>query len=161
VTHRKLPKARSAFRIGDQNGRHPIFCGKGAATTSGRWHSTGQEVIYCSEHYSTALLERLVYFNTVLPPNQHAIKILIPAGTTYEVCTKDQLPNWHLRHSRDARAFGSAWLSESRSCVLFVPSRVAREEQNVLINPNHSDFSRIEPGLETPVLWDERLFSKG
>lgn len=158
MTHRTLRKEHVAYRIGDPSGAYEIFSGKGAARQPGRWHAAGQEVIYCSENYSTALLERLVYFNSVLPPNQHFIRIALPAGVSYEVCTKDQLPKWHLPDSSEARAFGSKWLDERRSCLIYVPSRVAREERNVLINPHHSDFARIEPGLETPVHWDDRLF---
>jgi len=46
------------------------------------------------------------------------------------------LPDWH---KRDGRAFGSAWLEAGRSALLIVPSRVAREERNILINPRHPD----------------------
>ena len=35
----------------------------------GRWNDPGQPVIYASEHYSTALMEKLVY-TLRLPPNQ-------------------------------------------------------------------------------------------
>jgi len=57
------------------------------------------------------------------------------------------------------RAFGSAWIEETRSAVLFVPSVVAPMERNILINPAHADAARIKPTLEEPVPWDERLFS--
>ncbi len=124
----------------------------------GRWHEKGQEVIYTSEHYSLAMLEKLAHYSGVLPPNQHLIEITLPARTSYQVVTKDTLPDWHKRDGRVARAFGSAWLQSGRSAVLIVPSRVAREERNVLINPRHADANAISHGLETPVWWDERLF---
>jgi RES domain-containing protein len=155
---RKLTSPMRTFRIGDPDGRHPIYSGKGAALVEGRWHEKGQEVIYTSEHYSLAMLEKLVHYSGVLPPNLHFIEITLPAGTTYQVVTKDTLPDWHKRDGRAARAFGSAWLQSSRSALLIVPSRVAREERNVLINPRHPDAKAIRRGLETPVWWDERLF---
>ena len=153
---RGLDQPMRAFRIGDPQGAYPIYSGEGAAKVEGRWHERGQDVIYCSVHYSTALLEKLAHWNGHLPPNQHYIEITIPAGTSYEVATKDTLPGWV--DASIARAFGSRWFVERRSCILVVPSFVARLETNVLINPNHADGRGITKGLETPVPWDARLF---
>ncbi len=47
-------------------------------------------------------LEKLAHFNGVLPSNQHFIEITLPAGTTYQVVTKDTLPDWHKRDGRAA-----------------------------------------------------------
>ena len=157
---RKLRKQMRFFRIGDPNGTYPIYSGKGAALVEGRWHNSGQEVIYASVHYSLAMLEKLAHFNGVMPPDQHFIEIIIPAGTSYEVVTKDRISGWDLPDSPAARAFGSNWLDESRSAILLVPSYVAREEENVLINPDHPDSKAIEVSLERPVWWDERLFNQ-
>jgi RES domain-containing protein len=156
---RRLERQVRAYRIGDPSGRFPVYSGKGAALVEGRWHSIGQEVIYASEHYSTAMLEKLVQTNGVLPPNQHFVEIEIPAGVAYEVVTKDTVENWSSFDGRNARDFGSRWLTETRSALLIVPSCVAREENNVLINPRHPDAQQIRCGLEKPVWWDERLFS--
>ena len=158
MAKRALRDSIRAFRIGDPAGRYPIFSGDGAAKHEGRWHARGQDVIYTSSSYSTAMLEKLVYFNGVLPPNQHFIAITIPEGTSYEVVSKDSLPQW--TDSSKARAFGSKWFTVLRSAILIVPSYVAREDTNVLINPRHADAKAIKPGLETPVWWDARLFGK-
>lgn len=157
---RTLREPMRLFRIGDPNGRHPIYSGEGAAVTEGRWHKRGQEVIYASVHYSTAMLEKLAHYNGVLPPGQHFIEMEVPAGISYEVVTKDILPEWSLQDSPAARAHGSKWLDEKRSAILIVPSYVAREEQNVLINPRHPDFTKIRPSLEKPVWWDKRLYAQ-
>jgi RES domain-containing protein len=145
-------------RIGDPDGRYPIYSGEGAARVEGRWHAVGQEVIYASEHYATAMLEKLAHYNGLLPPNQHFIEIEIPLGTSYEKVTKDSLPDWSRPDGRAARAFGSAWIEEQRSAILIVPSYVAREETTVLINPRHTDAKALRPGREKPVFWDARLF---
>jgi RES domain-containing protein len=147
-------------RIGDPAGKYAIYSGEGAASTEGRWHNRGQLVIYASANYSTAMLERLAHYNGIFPPNQHFIEIEIPAGASYEVVTKDTLPGWDLIDSPAARAHGSLWLEEKRSLILIVPSFVAREEQNVLINPQHSHAAKIRPSLEMPVYWDKRLFGR-
>lgn len=153
---RTLAEAMRVYRIGDPNGIYPIYSGEGAARFEGRWHERGQEVIYTSRHYSTALLEKLAHFNGVLPSNQHYIEIEIRKGVSYEIVTKDSLPGW--LEMDKARAAGSSWYRERRSAILIVPSYVARIEENVIINCTHPDAARIRPGLEHPVTWDMRLF---
>ncbi len=147
-----------AYRIGDPNGRYPIFSADGAASNPGRWHQISDRVIYASENYSTAMLEKLVYYNSVMPPGQHFLKINIPTGTSYEVFSPASVPDWAAMNKRAAQIFGHTWYKEKRSCLLIVPSVVAREERNVIINAQHPDFNRITTGLEEPIAWDQRLF---
>lgn len=158
MTVRELSDQLSVWRIGDPDGRFPIYSEEGARRNEGRWHAKGQDVIYTSEHYGTAMLEKLVHYNGVLPPNQHFIEIQIPAGASYEVVTKDSLDGWDRPDGTESREFGRNWIDEARSAILFVPSIVSREENNVLINPNHEDSDRIKVGPEKPVRWDARLF---
>ena len=160
MTVRQLSSPMTTWRIGDANGRFPIFSADGAVLSEGRWHRKGQAVIYTSQNYGTALLEKLAHWNGILPPNQHYITVTIPTQTTYEVVTKDQIPNWADKEGRAARAFGAAWIEEARSTLLIVPSVVSREETNVLINPHHPDAGGIAPSLERPVTWDARLFAR-
>lgn len=117
-------------------------------------------MIYASEHYSTAMLEKLVHGAGHLPPNQHYVKITIPRGVSYEAVAKDTLPGWDAPEPRLSRAYGARWIRERRSLILAVPSFVDRIERNVLINPAHEAFSRIETDLAEPVWWDERLFRR-
>ena len=39
---RRLTAPMRAFRIGDPDGRYPIYSGEGAALTEGRWHEKGK-----------------------------------------------------------------------------------------------------------------------
>ncbi len=144
-----------AYRIGDPKGHYPIYSGEGSLNTEGRWHERGQEVIYTSEHYSTAMLEKLAHWNGVLPPNQHFIEITIPAAVSYEVVTKDSLAGWI--NPSTARAAGSRWFKERRSALLIVPSYVARMERNIIINALHPEARLVKIGLEEPVVWDARI----
>lgn len=152
---RRLTEPLRAYRIGDPQGTYPIYSGKGAARVEGRWHERGQEVIYASRHYSTAMLEKLAHFNGLLPANQHYIEIEIPSGVSYEVITKDSLPGW--LDEGQARKAGSNWYKEARSAILIVPCFVARPEENIIVNCVHPEAGRIRPGLEMPVVWDSRL----
>ena len=65
-------------------------------------------MIYASEHYSTALLEKLVHGSGALPPNQHFITITIPRGLTYEVFSQASMPGWDSVPATVSKAFGEA-----------------------------------------------------
>lgn len=155
---RVLSEPVRAYRIGDPKGIFPIYSARGSVRTEGRWHEKGQEVIYASRYYSTAMLEKLAHYNSILPSNQHYIEIDMPVGISYETVTAQVLPGWI--DKKKARAYGSRWYQEQRSAVLIMPSYVAQIEENVLINCAHSEFARIRVGLEYPVFWDGRLFAK-
>ncbi|MGR3434041.1 MAG: RES family NAD+ phosphorylase [Shimia sp.] len=154
----RLDRTLAAWRIGDPGGLYPIYDATGSTIALGRWNDAATPVIYAAEHYATALLEKLVHGSGRLPPNQHAVRITIPPGTSYEVVTKDALPGWDAMPPGPSVAHGVAWARERRSAVLLVPSVVAREERNVVINPAHPDTARIEHSLHEPVHWDRRLF---
>lgn len=155
----RLDRTLTAWRIGDPDGDHPIFDAAGSRLYPGRWNDADTPVIYASEHYSTAMLEKLVHGSGHMPPNQHYIEITLPRGLSFEIVTKDSLPGWDDEESSAAREFGVQWANERRTAVLLVPSYVARVERNVVINPKHKEFSQIETSLPTPIWWDARLFS--
>ena len=155
---RTLSETMRAYRIGDPAGLFPVWSTEGAKRVSGRWHEAGADVIYVSENYSTAMLEKLVHWNGALPPNQHFIEVTIPRGTSYEVVTADTVPGWFKPSGEAARRFGRQWYVDNRSAILIVPSVVARMERNIVINCRHSNFEGLAVGLETPVWWDQRLF---
>jgi RES domain-containing protein len=158
LTAQILDRVLTCYRIGDPDGEHPIYSSVGSKLFPGRWNDSDHPVIYASQHYSTAMLEKLVHGNGRLPPNQHFIEITIPSGVSYEMATKDTVPGWHTEDCAAARSFGVKWRSEQRSAVLIVPSVVARMEMNVLINDEHPETRRVTHSLHQPVWWDKRLF---
>ena len=153
-----LDRVLKSYRIGDPNGAYPIFDANGSKVYPGRWNTPSSPIIYTSEHYSTAMLEKLVHGSGHLPPHQHFIEITIPSGLAYEWLDVATLPGWDAIDGAVSRAFGEAWQRSKRSLLLIVPSVVARIENNILINPEHSEFRRITHGLHQPVWWDLRLF---
>ena len=158
MTAQILDRTLTAFRIGDPAGAHPIFDATGSTLAPGRWNTSGSPVIYSSEHYSTALLEKLVRGSGRLPPNQHYVRITIPRGLSYEVFSPPTLPGWDSMPPRASRTFGEQWFIQKRSLILIAPSVVARLDNNVMINPVHLEFRRVEASLHQPVFWDRRLF---
>jgi RES domain-containing protein len=155
----RLDRVLLCYRIGDPEGRFPIYDATGSRLFPGRWNTAETLVIYAGENYSTAMLEKLAQGSGRIPPNQHYIRITVPNGVSYEMVTGDTLPQWSDRDRLAAQHFGSAWARELRSAILIVPSYVARIERNILINPRHDEARSITHELPMPVWWDERLFS--
>jgi RES domain-containing protein len=153
-----LDRVVRCYRIGDPAGAYPIFDATGSKLFPGRWNTQTSPMLYTSEHYSTAMLEKLVHGSGHLPPNQHFIEITIPNGATYEYVTPSHLPGWDEETGNTSRAFGAQWQSEKRSLLLFVPSVVARLERNILINPDHPEFHQVTTGIAQPIWWDSRFF---
>lgn len=159
MTASVLERELKAYRIGVANNKYPIFDGSGSLLYPGRWNSSACRVIYCSQHYSTALLEKLVHSNTgKIPTGQQWIEISIPAGTSYEVVTPHSLRGWDSPSQKQSKRFGDRWVKQQRSAILIVPSIVARVDCNILINEAHAEFRRMTTSLNQPVIWDSRLF---
>jgi RES domain-containing protein len=158
VTAQILDRTLTCYRIGDPAGTYPIFDATGSTIAPGRWNTPGNPLIYTSEHYSTALLEKLVHGSGRLPPNQHYVEITIPSGTSYEILSQPALPGWDSMPATVSKVFGEEWCLQRRSAILLVPSVVARPENNILINPAHPQFPRLVASLHQPVFWDRRLF---
>jgi RES domain-containing protein len=157
----KTDRVLTCYRIGDPNGAHPIYDVEGARLYPGRWNTHSSPVIYTSEHYSTAMLEKLVHTNLVMPANQHFIAVTIPNGTSYEVFQTAAHPGWDSRNETVCKTFGQAWYDEKRSALLIVPSIPARLDRNFLINPIHPDAKAIAHTLPEPGWWDDRLYARG
>jgi len=149
-----------AWRIAD--GRFDVFSPVGASLVGGRWNSPGLGVIYASRSYAGAMLECLAHAGIGRVPKTHvAIEIAIAATVIVERQDEGGLPaGWDYADLRAARDFGDAWIRERRTAVLVVPSVVARREGNVLLNPQHTDFTKIDSGRPEPVVWDARLFAR-
>ena len=154
-----LDRVLTVYRIGDPAGAYPIFDATGSKLWPGRWNTGTSPMIYASEHYSTAMLEKLVHGNGHMPPNQHWIEITIPPGVPYEMLSVAHNPGWEAEDCRVAKAYGEAWQKSMRSLLLIVPSVVARMDHNVLINDMHADIHKVTHSLHQPIWWDKRLFS--
>lgn len=154
----RTDRVLTAFRIGDPDGVHPIYDSEGARLYPGRWNTPDSPIIYASEHYSTAMLEKLVHANGVLPPNQHFIRITIPNGTSYLTFQPAAHPGWDGKDESLCKEFGADWHAGGLTALLLVPSIPARLERNILINPRHPDAGGITYEMAEPVWWDERLY---
>jgi RES domain-containing protein len=147
-----------AYRIADA--RHPIFDATGAMLHGGRWNSIGLRAIYAAETYAGALLEVLVHSNLSQPPKNHrVVRIVIPDKVTIETIPIDRVQNWDAEDMTASRAFGNRWIQENRTAILRVPSVITNgRENNIVFNPEHSEFALVHAEAPEPVHWDARLF---
>jgi RES domain-containing protein len=140
--------------------RYSVYDGSGAALEGARWNSPGRLLIYTSEHYATAILEKLVHAGrTQLPGAHHAAAIEIPEDLPTEEFDPRKAPGWESEDSAAARAYGDEWHAGGRTAVLVVPSLPGQPvERNFIINPSHPDAARIRVMPTFNVVWDGRLF---
>ncbi|MBY0501173.1 MAG: RES domain-containing protein [Alphaproteobacteria bacterium] len=148
----------TAFRIADK--RHSLFDGIGAALLGARWNSPGLRVIYAALSYAGAMLEKLAQSGRVgdIPKTHQAIKIFIPEAVQIEEVKDEDIKGWKLPDLIKSRQYGDRWIQEKRTAVLMVPAVIAVEEKNILINPEHPQFSMIKASEPQEVVWDPRLF---
>lgn len=131
---------------------HLYLNGYGGVLAAGRWHSGGTHVLYTAEHSALALLEVLIQTERrTLPPPYQLLQIEIP--DVEPVHFGEIVPS-----EAEARAWGDRWLKESRSLLARVPSAVAPEAYNILINPRHPDGGNLRLLKHERYQWDARLF---
>jgi RES domain-containing protein len=91
-----------------------------------------------------------------MPEDVVLIPIDVPAALIAELGTPPK--DWNaLPFGDSGRDAGDKWVREKKSVALLVPSVVLPAENNLLINPLHADFSKLNiHGPETDPI-DRRL----
>ena len=136
--------------------------GTGARLYGSRWNHKGTSVLYTSESRALATTEYLVHVPiAMVPANLHIATIEIPAEASVTSIEVETLPpDWRQYPAPESLAtIGSQWAQGHQSLLLRVPSVVVRGDFNVLINPAHSEFSRVEIIAVEPCELDKRFFT--
>jgi RES domain-containing protein len=135
--------------------------GKGAAIRGARWNSIGVELIYTASNRSLAMAEVAVHFTlATLPPDYVMMTIFIPDNISLQKLKESDLPtDWNaFPHPSSTQAIGDRFVFANQHCVLQLPSVVTQGDYNLLINPNHSDFSKIKIITTQKFPFDKRIF---
>jgi RES domain-containing protein len=144
------------YRIADS--RFYPESGEGARLYGGRWNSPGRAVIYACTTYAGAMLEKLVHTGRQIPKHQVCVTFDLSDDLPNTLLNAESVPGWRDEDIAVSRRAGDAWLLAAQTVILLVPSVVFDGERNALINPAHSDSTRIRLlGME-PIRWDDRLF---
>lgn len=133
--------------------------GIGAREAGGRWNTVGTAVIYTGRSIAIAALETFVHVAAVVPPDLVLIRLTLPDQHSSETSAPAELPpDWDaVPPGPGSMQFGTRWVRENRSLVLYVPSALVPEEQNGLLNPDHAEFAGVAMTIERPFRFDPRM----
>jgi RES domain-containing protein len=140
---------------------YPTLDGTGGLVVSGRWHTKGHPVIYCTWNPSTALLETLVHMEIDAedrPERFQVLKIEGPDTLSVERIEPGTLPKDWPEDIATTQSIGNRWLNEQRSLLFDVPSILIPETSNILVNPLHPEASQLKIIRVYEHAFDARLF---
>lgn len=118
-------------------------------------------MIYTAGNRSLAMAEVAVHLSmATLPADYMMLTIFIPDDIPVLKLTIDDLPlNWNVfPHPNETQNIGDQFIAQNKYCVLQIPSVVTKGDYNILINPNHKDFSKIKIIDISQFPFDKRLF---
>lgn len=118
--------------------------GKGARIYGGRWNQKGTSILYTSEHCSLALLELLVHTShNLLPEDICLLKLSISDEINISKLEIEDLPaHWkQFPAPYSLGILGTKWCTAGKTAILKVPSVVVPNEWNILLSPDHPQFS--------------------
>jgi RES domain-containing protein len=139
------------------------FSGYGAEQAGGRWNRKGRPMVYTSENLSLAALELFVHVAPeIIPADLVWLRGTLPDTITVERLEVADLPkNWREYPAPpELQALGTEWLQAQTSLVLMVPSAINPTEQNMLLNPGHSDMKELRVDAGQSFQFDPRMFGK-
>ena len=133
--------------------------GTGGLLVSGRWHTKGRPVVYCTLNPSTALLETLVHMEIDSEDRPERFQVLkIEGPDTVSQERIEALPSDWADDLGVTQSVGDQWLSAERSLLLAVPSVLVPETWNVLMNPRHLEANQLKIALTYDHAFDVRFF---
>ncbi len=142
--------------------RNP-FDGEGAYRYGGRWSSPGTRLTYTSEHQSLAMLEYFVHLDPEDAPDDLVLATAdVPDSLSRKrIQARDLPPHWRETPAPSELAqIGDEFVKKAETCLLLVPSALAVNENNWLINPQHPEFKQIVPHPPEPLRYDPRMFRR-
>lgn len=143
------------YRIIEPRQASEPFAGAGS-DSGGRWTSRGTHGVYASLTPATAMLEFLVHLEGATPSSLLMASASLPRES---VLAQLEIPDeWPERpYRRSVQQIGDEWSKSQRSLALRVPSAVCPDECNVIVNPQHPDFRKLELDQLKPINLDARL----
>jgi RES domain-containing protein len=148
------------WRISKAKYAHSAFSAEGARLFDARWNFAGTPMVYTSSSLALAAIEYFVHLDPSEAPTELvSMTAAVADDLAVERIEIEQLPrDWRRTDHKDLQQFGTDWVRSQRSVALIVPSAVVEDEWNVLLNPAHADFRKIEIGEPKLFHYDERMF---
>jgi RES domain-containing protein len=141
------------------------LCGKGGRGFSARWHTAGRLIVYLADCPAGALLERIVHMTDMvedafLPQFYQLLKVVVPDELAMKPLNTIAPVDWK-EHPEFTRSLGDAWLASRETALARVPSVIAPQSWNYLLNPEHPDAEKIVVAEVIRERFDNRLFRFG
>jgi RES domain-containing protein len=148
------------WRICKAKYAHVAFSGEGARLFDARWNFAGTPMVYTSTSLALAAVEFFVHLDpSEAPVGLISLMAEVPDELATERVEIEQLPrDWHRTNHKDLQQLGTDWARSQRSLALIVPSAAVEGEWNVLLNPAHTDFEKVQIDEFRPFHYDERMF---
>jgi RES domain-containing protein len=116
-------------------------------------------MVYCATSPALAALELFVNLDPIEVPVDLLMAAVEIPDDQIEQLELELLPSdWRELNSLVCRDLGSGWAASGRSAALRMPSAVVDGDWNVLLNPRHADFSKIQVAALKPFRFDGRMF---
>jgi RES domain-containing protein len=152
------------FRIEREKYLSTTLNGIGASISEGyRWNSLNTRIVYTAETRALATLEVSVHLDLSedLPDDRFYVEIEVPDGITIQEVKLEDLPNdWNSKPpSLTTQTIGDDFVNYNEAAILKVPSSIVPKEFNYLINPVHTDSSKIKVVSTSKMMFDQRLKS--
>lgn len=122
------------------------FSGEGASKVAHRWNHPSSELraVYCSDSLALACLECLVHIRPLprIFPGSIYYAVEVPDGLLERPLVPELPVGWNAVVAGNAsRDFGTEFLRSNRAVGLVVPTAIQPLGYNVVLNPQHPQFS--------------------
>lgn len=124
--------------------------------SAGRWTSDGTPVLYAALSAATAMLEFLAHLEGATPDDLVLAHARLPRALAWQ---DPPVPaDWHVTpHASEVQRTGDAWLAARRAPGILVPSALLARERNILLDPLHPDFGKLQVVGAEHIRLDPRL----
>lgn len=148
------------YRLVTRRYASEAWTGSGANLYGGRWNHKGHPAVYVASSISLAALEMLVHVHSDRILHQYDLFSIEVPDKDVEYLDKQWLPpDWQENPAPlSTMDLGTAWLEANSAVALVLPSCVIPLENNAILNPLHSGFSKLLKTVKThPFSFDPRL----
>lgn len=137
--------------------------GEGGRKAGARWHTAGSRIVYLAESPMAALVETLVHLeidSEETPDFYTLLKIAVPDDLAILPLDPPIGSEWK-SDLELTRRIGDAWLASLETPLARVPSVLAPQTWNYLLNPEHPNAKQVQVAEVIREQFDNRLFRFG
>jgi len=135
--------------------------GTGARLHGGRWNRIGVPVLYTSTMLPLALLELIVNFTgkNAFKLNYSYLKMEVPDKLIVDISQEIDVEGDRNDYPK-LNKIAEGHFFEGNVLAIKVPSFVLPQEHNLIINPMHQNFGKVQILMKDEIRLDQRLKTK-